>query len=463
MGIGSLALAWLMNQDRLRAAPPKPELGPKRFDLMPRTPHHEPKAKAMISLFMQGGPSHIDLFDPKPELEKLDGKPFPGSIKYDNAAQASSKVMPAIWKYAKHGKAGIDVSELLPHTAKVVDDLCVVRSMHTGVNNHVQSIHALNAGQIVAGHPSLGSWLCYALGSEAQNLPAYVALPDPASLPVGGLDHWSSGWLPAVFQGTMVRPKEPRILNLDPPAHLRGDAQENLLGYLDKLNREHLNYHPGEHDLEARIGTYGLAAQMQSAAKEALDISGETEETKRFYGLDNPATADYGTRCLIARRMVERGVRFVQVFTRNQEWDNHNSIRTTLPKACEKTDKPAAALVADLKRRGLLDSTLVMWGGEMGRLPVIQNDAGDKAGRDHNTYGFTMWFAGGGMKSGIAYGNTDEFGHHAVENVVTHHDLHATLYHLFGLDVTQVTFPRNNQEQSILAGNEGKIVKEMLA
>ncbi|MCZ2340921.1 MAG: DUF1501 domain-containing protein, partial [Bacteroidales bacterium] len=304
----------------------------------------------------------------------------------------------------------------------------------------------------------------YGLGSESQDLPAFVALPDPISLPVSTTEHWSNGWLPALYQGTVVRPREPRILNLDPPTHLRGKPQEHLLAYLDELNREHFAQHPGELDLEARINSYALAARMQSAAKEALDISQETQETKNLYGLDDPATADYGTRCLIARRLVERGVRFVSVFTRNQEWDNHGSIRTSLPAACKKTDKPAAALVADLKRRGLLDSTLVMWGGEMGRLPVIQNDAGAaKVGRDHNTYGFTMWFAGGGMKAGHVYGATDEFGHHAVEGVVTHHDLHATLLHQFGLDAERLVYRRGGQEPNILDGKPARVVQECLA
>ena len=463
LGVGSVALAWLLNRDRLLAEPVKPELGKRRFDLKPKPPHHPPRAKAMISLFMQGGPSHVDLLDPKPKLAEYDGKPFPGQIKYDNAAQASSKVLGSPWKFSTHGQSGIEVSELLPHTAGVIDDLCVVRSMHTGVNNHGQSVYALNSGRIVAGHPVLGSWVCYGLGSESQDLPAFVALPDPASLPVGGVDHWSNGWLPSVFQGTVVRPREPRILNLDPPPHLRGEPQEKLLKYLDGLNREHLAAHPGELDLEARIASYELAARMQLAAKEALDLTKETAATKKRYGLDEPATADYGARCLLARRLVERGVRFVQVFTSNQQWDNHGNIRTGLPAACKKTDKPAAALVADLKERGLLDSTLVVWGGEMGRLPVVQNDAGAaKVGRDHNTYGFTYWLAGGGIKGGMTHGATDEWGHHAVEDKVSPHDFHATLLHLFGLDARKLTYLRGTQELSLLDGHAGRVVKELL-
>ncbi|MBN9118062.1 MAG: DUF1501 domain-containing protein [Planctomycetes bacterium] len=462
-GLGSVALAYLLNQERLLAEPAKPELEKQHFDLKPKAPHHAPRAKAMISLFMQGGPSHMDLLDPKPKLTELDGKPFPGTIKYDNAAQASSKVLGSPWKFAKYGKSGIEVSELLPHLTRVIDDVCVVRSMHTGVNNHVQGIHALNTGRIVSGHPVLGSWMCYGLGSESQELPAFVALPDPVSLPVSGVEHWSNGWLPSVYQGTVVRSREPRIPNLDAPPHLKGAPQVELLKYLDELNRAHLASHPGELDLEARIASYELAAKMQTAAKEALDISRESNRTKAMYGLDDPATADYGTRCLIARRLVEHGVRFVQVFTSNQQWDNHGSIRSSLPAACKKTDKPSAALVADLKARGLLDSTLVAWGGEMGRLPVIQNDAGSaKVGRDHNTYGFTWWFAGGGFKAGITYGATDEFGHHAVEKVVTQHDFHATLLHLFGLDAKKLVYKRGASELSLLDGQNGKVVTDLL-
>ena len=463
LGVGSIALAWLLNQERLLGEPAKPDLAARHFDLTPKPPHFPPRAKAMISLFMQGGPSHMDLLDPKPKLNELDGKPFPGEIKYDNAAQASSKVLGCPWKFRQHGQCGTPVSELLPCLARIVDDVAVVRSMHTGVNNHVQGIHSLNTGRIVSGHPVLGSWLCYGLGSESQNLPAFVALPDPVSLPVSGVEHWANGWLPSVYQGTAVRSREPRIPNLDPPPHLKGDSQAGLLGYLGELNRDHLAAHPGELDLEARIAGYELAARMQTAAREALDLSRETAKTKAMYGLDDPATAEYGTRCLLARRLVERGVRFVQLFTSNQQWDNHGSIRTTLPAVCKKTDKPCAALVSDLKQRGLLDTTLVAWGGEMGRLPVIQNDAGAaNVGRDHNTYGFTWWFAGGGVKAGITHGATDEFGHHAVEGKVSQHDFHATILHLFGLDAAKLVYARGASNLSLLDGHPGRVVTELL-
>ncbi len=463
IGLQSLALAWLLKEDKVLAAQIKPELQPKTFDLTPKMPQHPPQATAMISMFMQGGPSHLDLFDPKPAMKKYDGKEFPGKIKYDNAAQASPVVLASPWKFQKHGECGTELSELLPGLSKIVDDITVVRSMHTGVNNHGQSIHALNTGRILRGRPALGSWLTYGLGNRSQELPAFVAMTDPKGIPVEGVNNWSNGWLPALFQGTVVRSQEPRILNLDPRKELSGRAQENYLSFVQELNREHLQQHPGELDLQARIASYELASKMQTAAKEALDITKETKATHTLYGLDDPATEEFGTRCLIARRLVERGVRFVQLYTKNQYWDHHGSIRTALPASCKKTDIPSAALVTDLKQRGLLGSTIVHWGGEMGRLPVIQNNAGAaKVGRDHNTYGFSMWLAGGGFKAGGTYGATDEFGHKAVEDVVNHFDYHATLLHLFGLDPEQLVYLRNGRAQSLLDGQDGNIVRGIL-
>jgi hypothetical protein len=418
----------------------------------------------MISLFMQGGPSAVDLCDPKPLLNKHHGEKFAGEIKYDNAAEASAKILGCPWKFQRHGECGMELSELLPHLGEIADDITLIRSMRTGVNNHGQSIDALNTGRPISYRPSLGSWMTYGLGAESRDLPAFVVLTDPDGLPVLGVQNWANGWLPSLYQGTVVRPREPRILNLDPSVLHRGRPQEAYLELLGEMNREHLARHPGESDLEARIASYELAARMQSAAKEAVDISQETAATHSLYGLDDPATRDYGTRCLIARRLVERGVRFVQLYTRYQFWDHHGSIRTALPAACRKTDKPSAALVRDLKQRGLLNTTLVHWGGEMGRLPVIQNDTGpDKVGRDHNTYGFSMWLAGGGVKAGTIHGETDEWGHRAVKDVVTHSDYHATLLHLFGLDHNQLTFVKNLRPQSLVDGQEARVVTELLA
>ena len=463
MSASSVAIAWLLHQEKLLAKPAKPDLSAPRYTLDAKRPPRPARAEAMISLWMQGGPSHLDLFDPKPQLQKHDGKTFPGEIKYDNAAQASARVLGSPWKFAKRGECGTELSELLPHLANVIDDVCLIRSMHTGVNNHGQSIQAMNTGQILAGRPVLGSWLTYGLGSQTQDLPAYVALIDPGQLPVMGVENWNNGYLPALYQGTVVRPQEPRILNLTPPGRLKGAAQDRYLGFLGALNRRHLEQRPGESDLEARIASYQLAARMQTAAKEALDLSQETAATKRLYGMEAAATRSFGERCLIARRLVERGVRCVQVFTENQRWDNHNNIRSALPSACQKVDQASAALVADLKQRGLLDTTLVHWGGEMGRLPVIQNDVGSaKVGRDHNTYGFSMWLAGGGVRGGMTYGSTDDFGHKAVENVVNHYDYHATLLHLFGLDPEQLVHKQNNRERSLLEG-KGKVVHEILS
>jgi hypothetical protein len=468
-GLGAIALATLMKEQGLLANPALSGANPQHFDMLPKPPHGFGRAKSMISMFMQGGPSHIDLFDPKPELNRLDGKDFPGEVKYDDAAGASREVMGSPWKFSKHGQSGMDFSELVPHMAGIADEITMIRSMHTGVNNHGQSINALINGSILTGRPTLGSWLTYGLGSENQNLPAFVALTDPRGLPVLGVDNFTNGWLPSVYQGTVIRPKEPRILNLDPPMSLKGEAQKRYLDFVDRLNRGHLDARPGETELEARIQSFELAARMQISAKEALDISQESEATLRMYGVDQKETEDFGTRCLIARRLVERGVRFVSVFTGNQTWDNHASITTGLPAACRYVDKPAAALVLDLKQRGLLDSTVVHWGGEMGRLPVIQNRAGaprgdrKSVGRDHNTYGFSMWVAGGGFKGGYTHGATDEFGHHAVENVVNHYDYHATLLHLFGLDAKELTYKRNGTPQSLIQNDQAKIVSELLA
>lgn len=460
--LGAVGLTWLLKQDGVFAKPI--DLETQHYDLLPKKPVHQPRARAMISMFMQGGPSQIDLFDPKPELDKRNGQKFVGDIKYDDAAHASTTLMASPWKFQRHGQSGTAVSELLPNFARIVDDVVLLRGMQTGVNNHGQAIYALQNGRILGGRPTLGSWLGYALGSESQELPAFVALTDPRGLPVLGTEHWTNGWLPSIYQGTVVRATEPRIPNLDSAPHLRGAAQANYLSFLDKLNHEHMERRPGETDLEARIASYALAGKLQTAAKEALDISGESEATKKLYGIDDPATAEFGTRCLIARRLVERGVRFVQLHTANQTWDHHKGIIRSLPSACQYVDKGAAGLVMDLKARGLLDSTVVHWGGEMGRLPVIQYDGGkDVVGRDHNTFGFSMWVAGGGFSRGMAYGETDDLGHKAVSNIVTHHDYHATLLHLFGIDHAKLTFKRNGTAMSLTDNQGGRVVKEILA
>lgn len=464
MGIGAVALAWLLKQEKLLATPKNVPRDEPHFDLRPRDPHFPPQARAMISLFQHGGPSHMDLTDPKPQLTKYSGTDYSGDIQYSFVNSASKKLLGSPWKFAPRGECGTELSELLPYTADIVDDICLIRSMHTGANGHEVSIRYFHGGiPGVLGRPHFASWLLYGLGSETQELPAYMVLTDPGGHPVDGTNNWSNGFMPALFQGSVLRPKEPRILNLDAPPHLRGTLQDQNLELLQTLNYRHLNRHAGNSDLEARIASYELAARMQTAAREALDISGETQATQRMYGIDEDVTRDYGTRCLIARRLVERGVRFVQLFLGGQPWDNHSNLTEALPNICRRTDKPAAALVKDLKQRGLLDSTIVHWGGEIGRLPVIQ-DQGDlkKSGRDHNGQGFSIWLAGGGIKPGITYGHTDEFGHKAVENVVTPNDYQATLLHQFGLNWQDLVYVHGGQEQIITNNRPARVVREIL-
>ena len=469
-GLGTLGLAHLLADDGLLAAPPnvppKPPLEPIQFDTLPKAPHFPPKAKAMISIFLMGGASQIDLYDYKKRLVELDGKDFPGEVQYDNPVQSSRKVMGPIAKFKHYGKCGMHLSELVHHLGGVADDICLIRSMKTSVNNHVPSMYELNSGKGVGGRASLGSWLTFGLGSVARNLPAFVALTDARGLPLLGGEHWTNGTIPSVYQGTAVRSKEPRILNLDPPARLRGGAQASQMALLREINADHQAAHPGENDLSARMASYELAAQMQLAAKEAFDLSKESKETLELYGVNDPVTHDYAERCLIARRLIERGVRFVQLWNNGQSWDHHGYLRNELPARIREIDKPTAALVTDLKRRGLLDTTIVHCGGEMGRLPVIQvplNNKDPKAvGRDHNTFGFTQWVAGGGFKRGFTYGATDEFSHKAVENVVTPQDWLTTVCHQFGLDVKRLEYKTAGRSIALLDGSAGKLLKDVL-
>jgi len=453
----------LSREDLLAKAAAKPEPA-HSFDAQAKASQSEPQARAIISLFMHGGPAHMDLTDPKPELTKRDGRDYSGDVKFSFVNRASKKLMGSPWKFSKHGQSGTEFSELLPHIGGIADDLCLIRSMHTGANGHEVSIRYWHSGiPAVTGRPTLGSWLTYALGSEADNLPAYMVLKDPGGNPVDGVNNWSNGWMPPLFRGTVLRPKEPRILNLTPPAYLQGELQRQNLAFLRSLNERHLAANPGEADLEARIESYELAARMQTAATDALDISGETDATKKLYGIDEKVTEEYGKRCLIARRLVERGVRFVQLFLGGQPWDSHSNIRTGLPAVCARTDKPAAALVKDLKSRGLLDSTIVHWGGEIGRLPVTENHgAANKAGRDHNGQGFSCWMAGGGVKGGMTYGETDEFGHKAVVDRMTPNDYQATVLNQFGLDHRKLEFEYNGQKKSLTNGRESRVVRGIL-
>lgn len=463
LGVSSLGLAHLLGNQRASAEVAKPELDRPEENLEARRGPGEAKAQAMISIFMGGGPSHLDLFDRKPMLDKYAGKQFPGKdIKYDNAGQASSIVLPCPFEFQRCGQSGMELNtELLPHLGGIADDITLVRSMNLpNIRNHVAGMRALTTGRGREGWPSLGSWLVYGLGGETHELPAFVALVMGRNPP--GSPFWDSRHLPSIYQGTILRDKAPRIANLNPPPDLIGAPQLRQLDLLRHLNQRHLDRHPGEDDLAARIASYELAAKMQTAATDALDIASESEATKQLYGLANSSTRRHAEACLLARRLVERGVRFVQIW--DYGWDMHENIFSALRSRCAYSDQPCAALVKDLKSRGLLDTTLVQWGGEMGRLPVIQNrGAGRNPGRDHNTEGFSIWMAGGGLKPGHIHGATDDFGHRAVQDIVTQHDFHATLLHQLGINHEDLKYKFNGRDVALVESGQGKVVKNLLA
>jgi hypothetical protein len=423
------------------------EAGPQaRAESAPTTiAHASPRAKSVICLFQHGGPSQMDLFDPKPVLNKYHGQPYPAGELETHFDKQKGNVLGSPFKFDRHGTSGMELCELLPHTARMVDDLTLIRSMNTESVDHESALRLIHSGRFFAGMPSWGSWVTYGLGSENRDLPAYVVLADPGGLPVDGERNWSAGWLPAVYQGTAFRSGKSPVLNLQTPAGVSQEARRNQLRFLEGLNRSHFERHPENSELSARLANFETAARMQTAVPAVLDISGETAETRSLYGLDNPATQEYGTRCLMARRLVEQGVRFVQIFLKAQPWDTHNKNAESLKGLCAMTDQPSAALVQDLKRRGLLDSTIVMWTGEFGRLPISQGTDG----RDHNRRAFSLWLAGGGFKNGYVHGATDDFAYEAVRDVVTVHDLHATLLAALGLDHGRLAYPHEGRMTSL--------------
>jgi hypothetical protein len=450
--LGSLALAHLFAVESRAGNPP----------LAMRAANHPAKAKAVICLFQHGGPSQMDLFDYKPELNKRNGQAYSGQLEAHFHTQVG-KLLGSPYKFRKCGQSGTELSELLPHTARIVDDVTLVRSMVTDSVDHEAALRMIHSGKTFAGRPAWGSWVLYGLGSLRQDLPAYVVLSDPGGLPVEGPNNWSSGFLPAVYQGTPFRASGTPVANLASPPGITPASRKNQLRLLDELNAAHLQRHPGSAELEARISNYELAARMQTAVPAVLDISTEPEAVRRLYGLDskNAATAEYARRCLLARRLVEQGVRFVQVFMSGQPWDTHAKNAEQLKQLTARTDQPCAALVQDLKRRGLLDSTIVLWTGEFGRLPVSQGPDG----RDHNRHAFSLWLAGGGFKRGYVHGATDEFGYKAVEKIVRVPDLHATLLHALGLDHERLTYPHAGRDDSLTdAGvTKARLVPELLA
>jgi hypothetical protein len=455
-GMCGAALLHLLGED-LRAG----------SDLRPRKSHFTAKARSVIHLFMNGGPSQMDLFDPKPMLDKHHGRPYfdkiAGEVEFIKDAGA---LMRSPFKFARHGKCGAWVSEVMPHLAGMVDDLAFLRSMFTTNLTHEPAIYLIHTGKMGPGRPALGSWVVYGLGSENQNLPAYVVLDDPLGLPVNGVESWQAGFLPPLYQGTRFRSTGSPVLNLRPDVERPADVIQEERELLSQLDQLHKRQRPGQPNLDARIASYELAARMQLAATDALDISKESRATQEMYGVGRAPTDSYARRCLIARRLVERGVRFVQLYINGQIWDNHTALATELKTACDRTDRPIAALLRDLKQRGLFDSTLVVWGGEFGRLPIAQLPADKnerKAGRDHNKNAFCTWMAGGGVKGGTTYGATDELGLAAVENRVSVPDWHATILHLLGLQHDQLFVEQHGLKEKLTGVSEACVVKGILA
>lgn len=469
-GVYGAALASLLSRDLhggsgLLAA--DVGAGGHPLDLRPRRPHFEPKAKAVIHLFMNGGPSQMDLFDPKPMLDKHHGEPLFDKIagEVENAKDAGA-LMRSPFQFERHGDCGMWVSSALPHLARHADEIALTRSLFTTNLTHEPAIYLIQSGKTGPGRPALGSWVVFGLGSENQNLPSYVVLDDPLGLPINGVENWQSGFLPPVFQGTRFRATGSPVLNLrpdvEPPAEVEG-LERDLLARLDRIHQAH---RPVQPNLAARIASYELAARMQLAASDALDLTGESAETLSLYGVGRAPTDSYGRRCLIARRLVERGVRFVQLYINGQIWDNHTSLASGLKAACDRTDLPTAGLLHDLKRRGLLDSTLIVWGGEFGRLPIAQlppdkNEA--NAGRDHNKNAFCGWMAGAGIKGGTTHGATDDLGMNAVEAKVSVPDWHATILHLLGLHHDELFVEHNGLKEKLTSVFPARVVKEILA
>jgi hypothetical protein len=445
LGFGTLALAHLLRSEGLLAAEQPDPAAPQAADLRPRPGHFPARAKAVILLFQNGGPSHMDLFDPKPQLQKRDGETYAEKVEVLQPGN-SDKLMASPFRFQQYGQCGMSFSELVPNLALLADDLCLVRSMHTDNNNHPQALRVINTGKIFPGRPTLGAWVAYGLGTENQNLPAYVALRDPKGFNSGGPLNWDSGWLPAIYRATEFQSQGSPVLNLHPAEPIPEGAQRAELDLLAKLNQDHAARYHNDSELEARIRHYELAARMQTSAESVLDLSRETAATRRLYGMDNPITADYGKRCLMARRLVESGVRFVQLDAPiRTPWDNHSGLKQGMIEIAAKVDRPSAALIHDLKQRGLLDDTIVIWTGEFGRLPVSQNGNG----RDHNRHAFSLLIAGGGFKASYIHGQTDVFGYRAVENRVSCHDLQATLLHQLGLDHEQLTYRHNGRDETL--------------
>ncbi len=465
-GFAGTALAGLLAVEGVRpsglsAAPRQRSQNP----LERRDAHFPTKAKSVIFLMMNGGPSQVDTFDYKPELEKYGGQPLPPDKKYINSGgRKVGFLTPAFRPFRPGGESGLMISDFFSNVREHADKLAVIRSCHTDSHAHGSALVAMNTGKTFIGRPSLGSWAVYGLGTANQSLPGYVVILDKRGGPISGQPNWSSGFMPGAFQGTLFRPVGDPILDLRGPAHIDRATQRAQLDLLERINAEHLSRRPGGRELAARINSYELAFRMQSEAPEAVDLSQETQHTLDSYGVGTQPTDEFGRNCLVARRLVERGVRFVQLYSGGghleDTWDAHKSIETNHGQHAAEIDQPIAALLADLEQRGLLESTLVVWGGEFGRMPFSEGQG--EPGRNHNPYGFSMWLAGGGVKGGTSYGETDEFGFEAVKDRAHLHDIHATILHLLGLDHELLTYFHQGRNES-LTDVGGRVIHDVVA
>ena len=438
--------------------------GPKKVEKVHQAGQHFPaKAKHAVFLFMNGGPSQVDTFDPKPVLEKYSGKTYDGELTIGSNGRPVGYLAPSHFPFRNYGQSGLPISSLYPHVSKFADDLCVVRSMYCDTPTHSPGILQMNSGSVVFGRPSLGTWLGYGLGTRNENLPSYVVMTDYRGGPRGGAGAWTAGFMPAAYQGTLFRSQGTPVLDLALPEGTTAETQKSSFDLLGRLNRRHLKVRPGGTELEARIKSYELAYNMQSEASDAVDLDQENDRTKERYGLNDKRTAYFGRQCLLTRRLLERGVRYVQLYSGggSESWDAHDDCITNHTKHAGETDQPIAALMEDLKNRGLWDETLIIWGGEFGRTPTSEGVG--KPGRDHNHYGFSMWLAGAGVKGGQAVGATDEVGFKAVEKRCHASDLHATILHLMGLDHERLTFLHEGLDQRLTGVQHRKVFREVLA
>jgi Protein of unknown function (DUF1501) len=464
-GFGAVALSGLLGDGFFQRAMATEDAGHEDLSRTLKQPHFAPTAKSVIFLFMYGGPSHIDTFDYKPNMIGMDGKTVEVKTFGRGGHRNQGRIVEPKWKFKQYGECGKWVSDLFPNVAGCVDDIAFLNSMTADSPIHGSAMLMMNSGKILSGSPSLGSWVNYGLGSENENLPGYVVMLDPTGGPISGAKNWSSGYMPASYQGTILRTKGAPILDLQPPAGVTREMQRDLLDSIKQANQQHLTSRIDNSELAARISSYELAYKMQESAPDVVDFSDESAETLELYGVNDPKTEDFGRRCMLARRLVERGVRFIQLYSggshNDDNWDAHGDLEKNHNHHAGATDKPIAALLQDLKRRGMLESTLVVWGGEFGRQPTAEYAQG--TGRDHNSYGFTMWMAGGGIKGGVSFGGTDELGSVAVEQPLHVKNLHATVLHQLGLDPNRISYFYSGLDQKLVGVEHVEPIKEIIA